>query len=103
MVSIGFWERAFAGEVFYWIPERSELSCYQCFVNALGDISGRQSVNRRFYTTETDLSKVNFMPGISVDIIFVSSLSEEKFNYYNYLWALAYGIYSLWVAARNVR
>jgi len=36
-------------------------------------------------------------------LIFVSSLSEENFNYYNYLWALAYGIYSLWVAKRNVR
>jgi len=77
MVSIGFWERAFAGEVFYWIPERSELSCYQCFVNALGDISGRQSVNRRFYTTETDLSKVNFMPGISVDITFVTNVGVK--------------------------
>jgi molybdopterin/thiamine biosynthesis adenylyltransferase len=74
MVSIGFWERAFAGEVFYWIPEKKDLACYQCFINALGDISGRQSVNRRFYTTETDLSKVTFMPGISVDITFVTNI-----------------------------
>jgi molybdopterin/thiamine biosynthesis adenylyltransferase len=77
MVSIGFWERAFAGEVFYWIPERKDLACYQCFINALGDISGRQSVNRRFYTTETDLSKVNFMPGISVDITFVTNIGTK--------------------------
>jgi molybdopterin/thiamine biosynthesis adenylyltransferase len=77
MVSIGFWERAFAGEVFYWIPERKELACYQCFIDALGDISGRQSVNRRFYTTETDLSKVTFMPGISVDITFVTNIGVK--------------------------
>jgi molybdopterin/thiamine biosynthesis adenylyltransferase len=74
MVSIGFWERAFAGEVFYWIPENEKLACYQWFTKALGDISGRQSVNRRFYTTETDLSKVKFMPGISVDITFVTNI-----------------------------
>jgi molybdopterin/thiamine biosynthesis adenylyltransferase len=77
MASVGFWERAFAGEVFYWIPERTDLACYQCFINALGDISGRQSVNRRFYTTETDLSKVNFMPGISVDITFVTNIGVK--------------------------
>lgn len=77
MVSVGFWERAFAGEVFYWIPERTELACYQCFTRALGDISGRQSVNRRFYTTETDLSRVTFMPGISVDIIFVTNVGVK--------------------------
>jgi molybdopterin/thiamine biosynthesis adenylyltransferase len=77
MASIGFWERAFAGEVFYWIPENPALACYQCFTKALGDISGRQSVNRRFYTTETDLSKVNFMPGISVDITFVTNIGVK--------------------------
>lgn len=77
MISIGFWERAFAGEVFYWIPENSDLACYQCFTKALGDISGRQSVNRRFYTTETDLSKVTFMPGISVDITFVTNIGVK--------------------------
>ena len=74
MVSIGFWERAFAGEVFYWIPERPDLACYQCFTQALGDISGRRSVNRRYYTSQIDLSKVNFMPGISVDISFVTNV-----------------------------
>jgi molybdopterin/thiamine biosynthesis adenylyltransferase len=77
MVSIGFWERAFAGEVFYWIPENADLACYQCFTKALGDISGRQSVNRRFYTTEVDLSKVNFMPGISADITFVTNIGAK--------------------------
>jgi molybdopterin/thiamine biosynthesis adenylyltransferase len=77
MVSIGFWERAFAGEVSYWIPDYKQLACYQCFTKALGDISGRESVNRRFYTSETDLSKVSFMPGISVDITFVTNIGTK--------------------------
>ena len=74
MVSIGFWERAFAGEIFYWIPGQKELACYKCFTEALGDLSARESVNRRFYTTQQDLSKVSFMPGISVDINFVTNV-----------------------------
>lgn len=77
MVSIGFWERAFAGEVFYWIPDQISLACYHCFTQALGDISQRESVNRRFYTSQQDLSKVAFMPGISVDITFVSNIGTK--------------------------
>ncbi len=77
VVAIGFWERAFAGEVFYWIPDRDDQACYHCFVSALGDISGRASVNRRLYTNQDDLSKVNFMPGISVDITFVTNIGVK--------------------------
>ncbi|MFO7614329.1 MAG: ThiF family adenylyltransferase, partial [Bacteroidales bacterium] len=77
MISIGFWERAFAGEVFFWIPDDPRLACYNCFTRALGDISQRESVNRRFYTNEEDLSKVTFMPGISVDINFVTNIGTK--------------------------
>jgi molybdopterin/thiamine biosynthesis adenylyltransferase len=70
-VSIGFWERAFAGEIFYHIPE--EGPCYVCpFENPDGGFSARTSTNRRFYTTEEDLARVNFEPGISADINFVT-------------------------------
>lgn len=70
-LSIGFWERAFAGEIFYYLPERS-LPCYKC---ALGDgnlISRRTLENHRFYTNQEDIYTVNFEPGISVDINFVT-------------------------------
>lgn len=77
MVSIGFWERAFAGEVFYYLPDRADLACYSCFVSALGELSGRESVNRRLYTSQDDLAKVNFMPGISVDITFVTNIGVK--------------------------
>lgn len=72
-LSIGFWERAFAGEIFYYLPDRN-MPCYKC---ALGDgnlISRRTSKNHRFYTNQEDLSTVNFEPGISVDINFVTTI-----------------------------
>lgn len=71
-ISIGFWERAFAGEIFYWLP-KANMPCYKC---ALGDggLSQRTSTNRRLYTTQEDLEKVNFEPGISVDINFVTTI-----------------------------
>ena len=50
------------------------MPCYKC---ALGDgnlMSQRTSTNRRLYTNEEDLSKVNFEPGISVDINFVTTI-----------------------------
>jgi molybdopterin/thiamine biosynthesis adenylyltransferase len=75
-VSIGFWERAFAGEIFYYIP--GEQPCYACGVGAPGaSVSGRTSTNRRFYTTEEDEARIRFEPGISVDIGFVTLIATK--------------------------
>jgi molybdopterin/thiamine biosynthesis adenylyltransferase len=73
-VSIGFWERACAGEIFFSIPD--ETACYNCLFGKpeTYNLSNRISENRRFYTTEEDLKKVNFEPGISTDINFVTSI-----------------------------
>ncbi|MHB8277441.1 MAG: HesA/MoeB/ThiF family protein [Candidatus Humimicrobiaceae bacterium] len=70
-VSIGFWERAFAGEIFYYLPEK-DMPCYECALGDGGGVSKRTSTSRRIYTNEQDLSKVYFEPGISVDINFVT-------------------------------
>ena len=70
-VSIGFWERAFAGEIFYAIPGRTVG--YESIFS--GEMSARISANRRVYTHEEDLQKVNFEPGISVDIGFVTLIA----------------------------
>lgn len=70
-VSIGFWERAFAGEIFYYLPNKN-MPCYKCALGDGGELSQRENSNRRIYTNEEDLSKVNFEPGISVDIDFVT-------------------------------
>jgi len=72
-VSIGFWERAFAGEIFYFIPTE-DMPCYECGVGGQG-LSSKVSTNRRFYTNQEDLQKVNFEPGISIDINFVTTVA----------------------------
>lgn len=69
-VSIGCWERAFAGEVFYCLPEGTPT--YSDFLAVTGYVSGRVTQNRRFYTTEADLEKASFEPGISADVNFVT-------------------------------
>ena len=71
-LSIGFWERAFAGEIFYWLPD-SKMACYKC---ALGDGSfgSRNSASRRLYTTQENLEDVHFEPGIAADIDFVTNI-----------------------------
>jgi molybdopterin/thiamine biosynthesis adenylyltransferase len=70
-LSIGFWERAAAGELFYHLPNKN-LPCYQCAVGARE--TNRVQGNHRFYTNQTDLEKLNFEPGISVDINFVTCI-----------------------------
>lgn len=72
-VSIGFWTRAFAGEVFYHIPGTGN-PCYECALMH-GDFSEyTQSTNRHIYVNEEELAQVNFEPGISIDITFVTSV-----------------------------
>lgn len=69
-VSIGCWERAFAGEIFYCLPK--DTPTYSDFLAVTGYVSGRVTQNRRFYTSEEDLEKVTFEPGISADVNFVT-------------------------------
>lgn len=73
-VSIGCWERAFAGEIFYCLPGMPD---YSDFLNAIGYVSGRVTQNRRFYTAEEELEKVSFEPGISADINFVTIIAVK--------------------------
>lgn len=74
-ISIGCWERAFAGEIFYCLPNR--MPTYRDFLKAMGYISGRVTQNRRFYTTEEDLEKVSFEPGISADVNFITIIGVK--------------------------
>ena len=73
-ISIGCWERAFAGEIFYCLPGMPD---YSDFLDAIGYESGRVTQNRRFYTTEEELEKVSFEPGISADINFVTIIAVK--------------------------
>ena len=74
-MSIGCWERAFAGEIFYCLP--TGMPTYYDFMVASGNMSARVSQNRRFYTTEEELEKVSFEPGISADISFVTIIAVK--------------------------
>jgi len=75
-ISIGCWERAFAGEIFYWLPN-SNMPCYKCAIGDGGELSNKPSTNRRIYTNEEDLTKVKFTPGISADINFVTTIAVK--------------------------
>ncbi|MDR1170445.1 MAG: ThiF family adenylyltransferase [Prevotellaceae bacterium] len=74
-MSIGCWERAFAGEIFYCLP--SNMPNYRDFMEVSGLLSARVSQNRRFYTTEEELEKISFEPGISADINFVTIIAVK--------------------------
>ena len=70
-ISIGCWERAFAGEIFYCLPEG--MPAYSDFMYALGDSSGRVNANTHLYMREVG----SFEPGISVDINFVTTIAVK--------------------------
>jgi molybdopterin/thiamine biosynthesis adenylyltransferase len=76
-ISIGLWERAFAGEIFYSLPGKTP--CYECMFDEERRrvISFRPSQNHRFYTNEENLEDVQFEPGIAVDINFVSEIGVK--------------------------
>lgn len=75
-VSAGFWERAFAGEIFYHLPEEN-MPCYKCALGSGESLSARTTQSRRIYTTEENLENVNFEPGIAVDIDFVTIIAAK--------------------------
>ena len=70
-VSIGCWERTFAGEIFYCLPDG--MPDYSDFVAALGDSSGRVNANTHIYMGEVG----SFEPGISADINFVTTIAVK--------------------------
>lgn len=71
-ISIGFWERAYAGEIFYHIPHKN-MPCYQCALGS-GDMSGRVEANHHVYSNQENIENLKFEPGISVDINFITSV-----------------------------
>lgn len=73
-LSVGCWERAFAGEIFYSFPD-PELADYEDFLRSSNLPSVRVNANRIFYTDEQDLEKTVFEPGISTDISYVTTIA----------------------------
>jgi molybdopterin/thiamine biosynthesis adenylyltransferase len=76
LLSIGLWERAFAGELFWSIPPTTP--CYNCvFGGVAAAVSGRVSANRHVYTDQEEIVGVAFEPGISIDIGFVTNIGVK--------------------------
>ncbi len=70
-LSIGLWERAFAGELFYWHPD-VPMPCYGCaFDGLIGSLSQRPEPQRRFYSSESKLQQLDFQAGLAIDIAYV--------------------------------
>ena len=72
-LSIGFWERAFAGEIFYHIPDKN-MPCYECALGTGGNLSARAEANHHVYSNQEHIEGMKFEPGISVDINFITSI-----------------------------
>lgn len=68
MIDAGCGVRASTGEVFYYKPD-SGMACYTCaYGEDVGIDHSNQAVRRKFYATETELEKLHFQPGMSLDI-----------------------------------
>ena len=72
-VSIGFWERAYAGEIFYHIPH-SGMPCYECALGNGGNLSARALANHHIYSNQENTEGIKYEPGISVDIDFITEI-----------------------------
>lgn len=70
-ISIGCWERAFAGEIFYCLTEG--MPDYEDFMATMSDASGRVEANTHIYMGEVG----SFEPGISADINFVTTIGVK--------------------------
>lgn len=68
MVDAGCGPRASTGEVFYYKPDCG-MACYTCaYGEDIGVDHNNQAVRRKFYATESELEKLHFQPGLSLDI-----------------------------------
>lgn len=72
-ISIGFWERAFAGEIFYHMLGKN-MPCYECALGEGGNISARAEANHHVYSNQESTEGIKFEPGISVDINFITTV-----------------------------
>lgn len=72
-ISIGFWERAYAGEIFYHLPGKG-MPCYECALGSGGNISARAQANHHIYSNQENTEGLKFEPGISVDINFITTI-----------------------------
>lgn len=74
-VATGCWERAHAGEIFYWAPDM-DMPLYR---DAFGGLISeeRPASHQHYFAADEDGKKLNFELGIATDIEFVTLVAVK--------------------------
>lgn len=74
-VSTGCWQRAHAGECFYWYPGAGLPLYREAFANLISD--ERPTAHQNYFADDNDEEMLNFEPGVSTDIEFVTLVAVK--------------------------
>lgn len=74
-VSTGCWQRAHAGECFYWYPNAGLPLYREAFANLISD--ERPTAHQNYFADDNDEETLNFEPGVSTDIEFVTLVAVK--------------------------
>lgn len=74
-VSTGCWQRAHAGECFYWYPGTGLPLYREAFANLISD--ERPTAHQNYFADDNDEETLNFEPGVSTDIEFVTLVAVK--------------------------
>lgn len=74
-VSTGCWQRAHAGECFYWYPDAGLPLYREAFANLISD--ERPAAHQNYFADDNDEETLNFEPGVSTDIEFVTLVAVK--------------------------
>jgi len=75
-VSIGFWTRASVCEIFVSIPQRGD-TCYQCAFKGVIEKAIEETRRSHHYVDDEGKTQMIFVPGLSVDIEFGTSIGSK--------------------------
>ena len=70
-IAAGAGHRASTGEIFYYIP-RTNMPCYSCVFGEDLSLDYSNEAQRVWYSTEEELEKQSFEPGLAADIDYIS-------------------------------
>lgn len=70
-IAAGAGHRASTGEIFYYIPN-TNMPCYSCTFGEDLSLDYSNEAQRVWYSTEEELEKQSFEPGLATDIDFIS-------------------------------
>lgn len=74
-MSTGCWQRAHAGECFYWYPGAGLPLYREAFANLISD--ERPTAHQNYFADDNDEETLNFEPGVSTDIEFVTLVAVK--------------------------